>query len=360
MIRKIPVTALLILFLIASCATTKKRGGRTSFTDLPGKPTGETETGAYAPGTRKVRPQVTPGEDGLRERFANLVRETQAVLQKGEPGPDFEKFKEFYDTPLEKDAMFLLARTYESAGNWEKALDSFELLEAKYPDTKGVTAGISRVLLELASRSLNRRQAKAAKEYLNYAREKFGDVDSILYNSAIASLLEGNRDEGLALLDGTSPAFKKSVLHHLLSSQLAGKDITLSSDLKELPRDEKSAILNFNAVIALEKGEVEKAERLIEQVNEGKLEMAETPTISGNVLFENGRFKEAAEQFQRGIETNPSIPENYLNLGIVSEIFLEDFALARSCYTAYIDLAGRKSEEVSKWLINLGLREKSK
>jgi tetratricopeptide (TPR) repeat protein len=296
----------------------------------------------------------------LEERFARLVKDTESILLQGQKKPDPGRFKEFYETPLEKVAMLYQAKAYLKAGDLENSLKTYEDLEKKHPGFQEATSGMSDVLLELASRSILTRDTDSARKYLGLARQREADMDTYLYNSALVRLLEGKKEEGINLLEKTTPPFKKTALYGLLESQLKGQKFVYYLEGKRLPLEIKSAILNYTAMMAFESGDVEKAEELLALAVEEKLAVSETYTLLGNALFEKGRFIDASKQYKKGIEANPQAPENYLNLGIVSEIYLQDFSLARSSYSSYLNLGGEKSDIVNKWLTNLDLMEKTR
>lgn len=71
---------------------------------------------------------------------------------------------------------------------------------------------------------------------------------------------------------------------------------------------------------------------------------------------ELGKFPEAKESYQKAIALNPNDPLPHYNLGILAELYLQDFPLAIQSYEHY-KLANRKKDpEVDNWLIDLNNR----
>jgi len=58
----------------------------------------------------------------------------------------------------------------------------------------------------------------------------------------------------------------------------------------------------------------------------------------GEVLFQQGKYKEAAEKFRSSIKKNPDNPNPYVNLGCVLDVFLKEYDEAIDVFEQAIEL----------------------
>jgi len=59
----------------------------------------------------------------------------------------------------------------------------------------------------------------------------------------------------------------------------------------------------------------------------------------GNILFEEGRYKEAVEYYKKAISIDPEDKESYYNLGVIYDCFLPDNKKAVYYFSQYLKLA---------------------
>lgn len=70
----------------------------------------------------------------------------------------------------------------------------------------------------------------------------------------------------------------------------------------------------------------------------------------GNKYYDNGQYNEALAQYQKVLVVDTRNVDAHLNLGILYQDILNDKEKAAEHYKTYLELAGPRQEEVSKWL----------
>lgn len=80
-------------------------------------------------------------------------------------------------------------------------------------------------------------------------------------------------------------------------------------------------------------------------------------SIKGIVLRELGKFKQAKEQYLAALVCDPSDALTLYNLGVLSDLYLHDYAKALSYYQQYLITQGEQQDEVVKsWVVDLKRR----
>lgn len=77
-------------------------------------------------------------------------------------------------------------------------------------------------------------------------------------------------------------------------------------------------------------------------------------------LREQGRFQEAAQLLQEGIQHSPDTADLHYNLAVIAELYLLDLELALAHYRKYRELTDQKDEpegqQVAGWIADLERR----
>ena len=59
----------------------------------------------------------------------------------------------------------------------------------------------------------------------------------------------------------------------------------------------------------------------------------------GNILFEEGRYKEAVQYYKKAVEFDPEESDSYFNLGVIYDCYLHDNSKAVEYFTRYVEVA---------------------
>ena len=69
-----------------------------------------------------------------------------------------------------------------------------------------------------------------------------------------------------------------------------------------------------------------------------------------------GLFKPARENYEHAIKADPEYANAHLNLGILLDIYFQDFPRALEHYQIFQELTGNKDERVEKWVLDIKRR----
>lgn len=69
-----------------------------------------------------------------------------------------------------------------------------------------------------------------------------------------------------------------------------------------------------------------------------------------------GEFKKAEAAYLSAIEIAPNIPQSYLNLGILYDIYMGQFVKASNYYQKYQSLQVKPDRKVSGWIVDINRR----
>ncbi|RMG61607.1 MAG: tetratricopeptide repeat protein [Deltaproteobacteria bacterium] len=364
------IFAVILASLLAlSCASAPRRPP-TGVTPIPPKeeravPTPTEERKPESPGVKEERGKE--GADLLQTKFSFFV----AAVRKGEKSA--VTWEDFEGTPYEERAHFLECIMKEKSSSRSASL-CYEEHGKRYVDG-GALARALVLSLEEGERERQEKLAALIREKGNESlspREYFAlalfrisrgdgpgalkllekaegmDRDSLLLARAQAYLLSGELEEAEKSLEKLTQAGRKRDEARVMQSLVRGEP----PDLEGLTPALRQAAVVWTARKLTEEGRAKEAEELILR----ELEKADSPYLRvalGSAYFSEGRYRDAAEQFRKASEKDPSLPEAHLNLGIVAEVFLDDRDLAIQEYRTYIELGGARKEEVSRWLRGL-------
>ncbi len=71
---------------------------------------------------------------------------------------------------------------------------------------------------------------------------------------------------------------------------------------------------------------------------------------------QQGLFEPAKQHYLQALEINPEYANAHLNLGILLDIYLQQWNDALAHYQKYQELTGAKNESVEKWIVDLQRR----
>lgn len=200
-----------------------------------------------------------------------------------------------------------------------------------------------------------KRYEKAEKEFLTALKHK-GPADKI-YNALGRLYLERGK------LPNAMDAFKNALKHERSKTALMNlADISLKAgqtdeaqkyfrmledDMGASPGD---AAMNYNMGVFLYKtGYNLKA---LERFNKAvELDPKHLPTLLAKAqsLVKLGRYEEGLDAYKLVSELNPADPLPYRNMGIIYELYMEDFKSALEKYRAYLSMGPPSGDEVKAW-----------
>ena len=71
---------------------------------------------------------------------------------------------------------------------------------------------------------------------------------------------------------------------------------------------------------------------------------------------QEGLFQQALDNYKKAINANHDYANAYLNLGILYDIYLQEFSKAQEQYVVYQRLTANSNENIDKWLIDIKRR----
>ncbi len=200
-----------------------------------------------------------------------------------------------------------------------------------------------------------KRYEKAEKEFLTALKHK-GPADKI-YNAVGRLYLERGK------LSSAIDAFKNALKHQRSRTALinlagiylrAGQQEEaqkyfrmLEDDMEAGPAD---AALNYNMGVFLYKtGYNSKALERFNKAVELDPKNLSASLAKAQTLLRLGRYEDALEAFKKVSDLNPADPQPYRNMGIIYELYMEDFENALTKYRAYISMGPPSAGEVKAW-----------
>lgn len=79
----------------------------------------------------------------------------------------------------------------------------------------------------------------------------------------------------------------------------------------------------------------------------------------GLVQRELGQFQEAAQSYQKALQLAPNYALAHYNLGVLADLYLQNYAMALDQYKAYQSLLPEPDKKVAGWIKDLERRVKS-
>lgn len=129
-----------------------------------------------------------------------------------------------------------------------------------------------------------------------------------------------------------------------------------SLDKLESQRPEVSEIHAAIASVARHRGDQDKAMTAYRTAFDLNPHDAVAANNLALMLREEGRFREAAELLQEGLEYSPDTPDLHYNLAVISELYLLDLELALQHYRKFRTLTEQEGQLVAGWIADLERR----
>lgn len=76
----------------------------------------------------------------------------------------------------------------------------------------------------------------------------------------------------------------------------------------------------------------------------------------GLTLREQGKFDDSRQHYEMAVQLDPKYARAHFNLGVLAELYLQDFALALNHFRAYQALQRQQDQTVANWIADLERR----
>jgi len=117
----------------------------------------------------------------------------------------------------------------------------------------------------------------------------------------------------------------------------------------------------LNLAIALrQQGKADESIATLRPLTSGPAALPEALNQLGVLLREQGKFTEARDAYLAAIQLNPGLARAHLNLGILFDLYLQEFAQAIDHYQRYQALLTKPDRRVSGWILDLRRRQNRK
>ncbi len=374
------VAAIFIVLALASCGTAPTKTRIEATPDV--KKTESLENAKTSAGTRSEAPKYSPPKSAsVEEKFALFVSEIEKAEEKGDYVGLADRWEEFIGTGYESEAHLLRCSLLEPSDPaeaeacyrehisryGERALPLGRLLALRLEkgDIRASAALVEKIekklesvdnpgiFLQLSSFYLMARKPEKARKFLEKAGSSGAEVRTRILLEAQLAMLEGDREKARNILEEAKGETRNSPEYLLLVSYLDGRVPTVPPE--RLPPYLRPYLTHVKAAALLEKEKLDEAEKVLSGWLQKNPNDGTARVMLGNVYFQKGLFKLAYQEYDSASKSNPDLVEAYLNLGIVSEIYLGFPDVAKEAYRKYIELGGNRSEEVRKWLRALEL-----
>jgi len=108
-------------------------------------------------------------------------------------------------------------------------------------------------------------------------------------------------------------------------------------------------------IIAMKEGRWQEAEDLFTSAKTLSPNNPEVFNYLGVIYRQQGKFNEARDVYQLAIAKDKGFSSAYLNLGILFDLYLSDYVMAKKYYQQYQELVPG-DQNVKSWLIDLDQR----
>jgi len=145
----------------------------------------------------------------------------------------------------------------------------------------------------------------------------------------------------------------KKALVHLQSGELMRAEMLLKEVSAKYPRM-AGPYINLG-IIAMKEARWREAESLFNSAKTLSPDNPEVLNYLGVIYRQQGKFNEAKDVYQLAIKQDKKFSSAYLNLGILFDLYLSDYVMAKKYYQQYQDLVP-DDQNVKSWLIDLDQR----
>jgi tetratricopeptide (TPR) repeat protein len=109
------------------------------------------------------------------------------------------------------------------------------------------------------------------------------------------------------------------------------------------------------ALIALDAKEYVLAQSLVENSLRVRDNYPPSLNLLGVLARFDGKFEAAKTYYERAISAEPNYATAYLNLGVLADLYLQDYRLAKRSFSKYLEYDA-DNDKVSNWLVELKRR----
>ena len=147
------------------------------------------------------------------------------------------------------------------------------------------------------------------------------------YAAALKSIKSGNLDQALTQLQAISAEYP----------QLSGPLVNQGK-------------------IYIAKEDYKQAQAALEQALKANAQNPYAHNLLGLTLRQQGQFEQARQHYETALQLDPMYARAHFNLGVLAELYMQDFNLALSHFQAYQSLQKEPDQTVANWIADLERR----
>lgn len=187
---------------------------------------------------------------------------------------------------------------------------------------------------------------------------KFLVISSLIFLTACASSGKKNITANVESEQIEIPAEAAQKFSVAIQSMGAGKTDLAEKQLIDITKQypQLSGPHANLGVIYSQKKEWDKAEQSLNTAVERNKRNAKAYNQLGFVYRQKGKFKEAEAAYLKAISIDPKFQDAYLNMGILSDLYLGKMERAVKYYSKYQAMQGKPNRQVAGWLVDINRR----
>jgi len=170
--------------------------------------------------------------------------------------------------------------------------------------------------------------------------------------AAADKVIKFSSRKNTSVVDVDKDKYKKA-LAHLQSGELLRAEKLLKEISVKYP-SMAGPYINLG-IIAMKEGRWQEAENLLSSAKKISSDNPEVLNYLGVIYRQQGKFNEAKDAYQLAIAQDKRFSSAYLNLGILFDLYLSDYVMAKKYYQQYQELIP-DDRNVKSWLIDLDQR----
>lgn len=109
-------------------------------------------------------------------------------------------------------------------------------------------------------------------------------------------------------------------------------------------------VLYNTALVSIELEDFKNAEIYLSRALKNNKDFTQAKSLYAEVMIYNGQIDEALSYLKKESSKDRENPDYHKNMGIIMELYKNDYKTALHHYEIYIKLRGRNSEEVKNWI----------
>lgn len=141
----------------------------------------------------------------------------------------------------------------------------------------------------------------------------------------------------------------------LMANNQDAEAMTLLQAIAEKAPTLSGPVVN-QAVILLKQKQYADAEKQLRQALVINTRNPYAHNLLGIALREQGKFPEARAAYEAALGIDPNYAKAHFNLGVLTDLYLQDLPLALSHYERYQSLQGKPDPAVANWIVDLQKR----